>query len=443
MIINCYFQSNLFVQLRFFLSDRGWVGWKNERRDHVEILFEFGEVREFHAVELFVNNQFTREVAIFKELHAYFSVGGKIFGGEPVTFTPLSDEIFEEPRNITAKLHRRVGRFVKLRLFFASKWLLVSEVEFDSAPARGNYTEEAAAEGSGTLGEIDAKRGIETGGQAAGASVIQSTSPGEPSSGPAGVTNAAAAPPNKSESADLALMPIIVGSLTTVIILLAAIIFFIVSRSRQRKQQQWGTKTSVVECSSASSSGLPPSSAEKMALHPGAEPLLHYSYFAETPGSESGSNSGSRSVGGGSRKAPLVDDNYNCSPRPLFGSPRTQRAASTAAVGGGGGVYAGRPGGGCGGGSCRTSPALRRATPLSTPRLAAAGRHTGTPRRRIISNPMAEPPLYMEPYHAMRYSPYVRCEPSEFAVSRETAILSGKFGFLYSTVPFNSDVSPL
>jgi hypothetical protein len=49
----------------------------------------------------------------------------------------------------------------------------------------------------------------------------------------------------------------------------------------------------------------------------------------------------------------------------------------------------------------------------------------------------------MEPYHAMRYSPYVRCEPSEFAVSRETAILSGKHGFLYSTLPFNSDVLPL
>ena len=391
-------------------SDRGWVGWKNERREYVEILFEFAEVREFHAIQIFANNQFTREVALFKELRAFFSIGGKIFSGEPVSFTPLSDEIFEEPRNVTAKLHRRVGRFVRLQLFFSSKWMLISEVEFDSSPARGNYTEEQV-EGVASGDGNDANRGVST---ASGkdSSVILAAAPVEPSS-PGGVVNAAATPPNKSET-DLALMPVIVGALTTVIILLAAVIFFIVSRSRQRKQQQqWGTKTSVVECSSSSSSGLP-TAAEKMGgLHPGAEPLLHYSYFADTPGSESGSNSGSRS---GSRKVPLVDDNYNNSscPRPLFGSPRTQRAANASSG------YAVRPPGG----SCRTSPALRRATPLSTP-LMTAGRHTGTPRRRIISNPLAEPPLYMEPYQVMRYSPYVRCGPTEFAVSRETAILSG------------------
>jgi hypothetical protein len=298
-------------------------------------------------------------------------------------------------------------------LHFASKWILISEVEFDSSPARGNYTEEQEQEaGSGISGNGTKKTDTYNGDKD---SSLVVAAPIEPST-PGGVVNAAAAPPNKSE-VDLALMPIIVGALTTIIILLAAVIFFIVSRSRQRKQQEWGTKASVVECSTASSAGLP--NGEKLALHPGAEPLLHYSYFVDTPGSESGSNSGSRNGGSNSRKAPLVDDNYNnsmsCGSRPLFGSPRTQRAAS-----GNGGSYASRPPGG----SCRSSPALRRATPLSTPRV-SAGRHTGTPRRRIISNPLAEPPLYMEPYHAMRYSPYVRCGPTEFAVSRETAILSG------------------
>ena len=64
-------------------------------------------------------------------MKAYFSVGGEIYNADVVTYTPMTDEIFEEPRNISAKLHRRIGRFVKVQLYFASKWLLISEVSFN------------------------------------------------------------------------------------------------------------------------------------------------------------------------------------------------------------------------------------------------------------------------------------------------------------------------
>ena len=69
------------------LVDRGWVGWKRTpERETVEILFEFDAVREFHAVHIFANNQFTRDVAVFKAVSVAFSVGGTVFSGEPVGF---------------------------------------------------------------------------------------------------------------------------------------------------------------------------------------------------------------------------------------------------------------------------------------------------------------------------------------------------------------------
>ena len=60
------------------------MGWKRTpERDAVEILFEFDAVREFHAVHVFANNQFTRDVAVFKSVSVAFSVGGQIYSGDP------------------------------------------------------------------------------------------------------------------------------------------------------------------------------------------------------------------------------------------------------------------------------------------------------------------------------------------------------------------------
>lgn len=61
-----------------------------------------------------------------------FSVGGKRYKGEPITYNYIEDRIFENPRNVSIKLHHRVGRFVKIQLFFAAKWIMVSEISFES-----------------------------------------------------------------------------------------------------------------------------------------------------------------------------------------------------------------------------------------------------------------------------------------------------------------------
>nr|CAD7425484.1 unnamed protein product [Timema monikensis] len=113
---------------------QGWVGWRNDSRggQPVEIKFEFDKVREFTAVHIYCNNQFTRDVQVFSEANIMFSVGGRYYVGEPITYTYIEDRIFENSRNISIKLHHRVGRFVKLQLHFAAKWIMISEVTFDS-----------------------------------------------------------------------------------------------------------------------------------------------------------------------------------------------------------------------------------------------------------------------------------------------------------------------
>ena len=42
-------------------------------------------------------------------------MGGEVFTSNPVTYSPLADETFEDPHNISTKLHR-VGGFVNISL---------------------------------------------------------------------------------------------------------------------------------------------------------------------------------------------------------------------------------------------------------------------------------------------------------------------------------------
>ena len=58
---------------------------------------------------------------------------GEVFTRNPVTYSPLADETFEDPHNISTKLHHRVGGFVNIHLRFSSNWILISNVDLISA----------------------------------------------------------------------------------------------------------------------------------------------------------------------------------------------------------------------------------------------------------------------------------------------------------------------
>ncbi|XP_049771029.1 discoidin domain-containing receptor 2-like [Schistocerca cancellata] len=122
----------------------GWVGWTNDSYPNgfVELLFEFDQVRNFSAVHIFTNNFFRKDVQVFGRALVSFSIGGSEFPGRPLSFTYMPDLALENARTVTIRLHSRVGRFVRLRLFFAARWIMISEVSFESVPVFGNFTEE-------------------------------------------------------------------------------------------------------------------------------------------------------------------------------------------------------------------------------------------------------------------------------------------------------------
>lgn len=253
--------------------------------------------------------QFTRDVAVFSEARALFSVGGRVFHPEPVTHAPMEDTIFEESRNVTIKLHRRVARFVKLQLFFAAKWIMVSEVAFESTRARGEYLPEQEEQ------EAEAE-------EAAGQSkVINSPRSGisdeeEEEKGARNKKASAASSEEKKEASSATtsseatrFMPVIIGVLLVVIVLLGAVIFFIVSRSRRPKFLGGSPPPTGGHLESG---GVVVGEKQGSFLHPHHHP--HHAYavpsgymLATSDTTGSSGSKGSCTMGA----VPKLDDNYN------------------------------------------------------------------------------------------------------------------------------------
>lgn len=53
-------------KMGYYENVQGWVGWRNDTRNNkpIEIKFEFDKVREFTALHIFCNNQFTKDVQV-------------------------------------------------------------------------------------------------------------------------------------------------------------------------------------------------------------------------------------------------------------------------------------------------------------------------------------------------------------------------------------------
>lgn len=67
---------------------------------------------------------------VFVHAKAFFSVGGQHFIGEPVHFSYMPDTVMENARDVTIKLHHRIGKYVQVHLYFALRWIMLSEVSF-------------------------------------------------------------------------------------------------------------------------------------------------------------------------------------------------------------------------------------------------------------------------------------------------------------------------
>lgn len=72
-------------------------------------------------------------------------------------FSYMPDTIMDHARDVTIKLHHRVGKYLKINLYFAVKWIMLSEISFISSKlAREGRT---SLQGGANETEIDSQIG--------------------------------------------------------------------------------------------------------------------------------------------------------------------------------------------------------------------------------------------------------------------------------------------
>ncbi|XP_060594250.1 discoidin domain-containing receptor 2-like [Ruditapes philippinarum] len=118
-----------------FEKGHEWVGWKNDTLidpGPVEIIFKFNTVRNFSYVKLFCNNYFTKGIRVFQKAVIQYSIGGKYFK-QGKTFNFIRDKYIEYARYVVIQLDHIIAKYIKLELYFDAKWILISEVKFESS----------------------------------------------------------------------------------------------------------------------------------------------------------------------------------------------------------------------------------------------------------------------------------------------------------------------
>ena len=63
----------------------------------------------------------------------YFSIGGQYYNSPPVIYNYKRDDVIDLERLIEIQLQHRIGKYIRVDLYFDAKWILISEVEFVSS----------------------------------------------------------------------------------------------------------------------------------------------------------------------------------------------------------------------------------------------------------------------------------------------------------------------
>ncbi|KAL9926557.1 discoidin domain-containing receptor 2 [Glossina fuscipes fuscipes] len=203
-----------------------WVGWRNDTPNllgrPIEITFEFDGVRNFSAVIIHTSNMFIKDVQVFVRAKVFFSIGGRQYIGEPVQFSYMPDTMLDHARDVTIKLHHRLGRYLQLHLYFAARWLMLSEITFISAPIAGNFTDEEfmGASGSQDNSEYPFQR-----------DEVART----PSRDRNLYTPQVISPKPIDQEPEPNIVGVIITVLTTIILLLVAIILLIIARNKRAR----------------------------------------------------------------------------------------------------------------------------------------------------------------------------------------------------------------
>ncbi|XP_043477764.1 discoidin domain-containing receptor 2-like isoform X1 [Leptopilina heterotoma] len=110
-------------------SSTNWVGWNNLEK--VEIIFEFNDFREFENCTIHVAHVPKKEVEVFSSALVWFSFDGLQYQSNPEKIE-VTEEIKTSSISVSIPLLSRVAKFIKLELKQKSKWLMISEVNFET-----------------------------------------------------------------------------------------------------------------------------------------------------------------------------------------------------------------------------------------------------------------------------------------------------------------------
>ena len=115
---------------------KGWVGWSSNftNSSYVDITFEFSGVRKFKDVTLTVNVDKKRSYTVFKRSETLFASIEDQFSDTVLQHCPkeFSDDDIQYKRIVSLSLCKNTARFIKLRLYFSGRWLLITEISFNS-----------------------------------------------------------------------------------------------------------------------------------------------------------------------------------------------------------------------------------------------------------------------------------------------------------------------
>ena len=95
-------------------------------------MFEFDRLRNFTSVRFHCNNLFSKETRVFRRAVLHFAATSRGYQTRPLVYDFMRDTFIEFARNVIVSVPHSVGRFVRVELYFDAKWMMVSEVRFDS-----------------------------------------------------------------------------------------------------------------------------------------------------------------------------------------------------------------------------------------------------------------------------------------------------------------------
>ncbi|CAF0923382.1 unnamed protein product [Didymodactylos carnosus] len=130
-----------------YLADGGigkvgydWIGWKKgpERLSSVDLIFNFDNQRNFSLIKIYTNNMFSKDISLFDSVTIATSLDGLKFESELMYYPIHQDYLSMKSRFVEIPLKFLIGKTLKITLLFNKKWILISEVKFESSVILSN-----------------------------------------------------------------------------------------------------------------------------------------------------------------------------------------------------------------------------------------------------------------------------------------------------------------